>query len=323
MKAVATGRSKAWLVDLPVPRPEGHQVIVKIHTSPICGSNMSAFLGDGEWINVGHEGSGEVVAVAQSNPLHAGDRVSLAPLNSCGECGFCRSGEGIFCQNRPQIHGNFAQYTKVSDILCTVLPDDIDYDRGSLLGCCLGPAYSAIKKLALNATDTIVVAGLGPVGLGAVALSAYFGAQVIALDPEPYRRDLATRLGVQFVFDPIESDIHQNLTTATHGRGVLKAIECSGKPESQRLLIDEAAVHACIALVGENQNAIPVSPSKDFIRKWLTVFSCWHMNGWMHLSSFPSYGASSRSCLSLIALVLTSCNKLSMCLPPVKLPRYC
>jgi len=278
MKAVATGRGKAWLVDLPVPRPEGHQVIVKIHSSPICGSNLGAFRGDGEWINEGHEGAGEVVAVAQSNLLQVGDRVALAPLNSCGRCKYCRSGDIIHCENRPLIHGNFAQYTKTSDVLCTVLPDDIDYDRGSLLGCCLGPAFNAVKRLNLRATDTVVVAGLGPVGLGAVALSAFFGADIVALDPEPYRRDLATRLGARCVLDPSAGSTSQELLEAIGGRGVLKAIECSGRPESERLLIDSAAVQASIAFVGENAGTIPISPSNDFIRKELTVFGCWHMN---------------------------------------------
>lgn len=278
MKAVATGNSKAWLVDLPVPKPEGNQVIVKIHASPICGSNMGTFYGDGEWINVGHEGAGEVVAVAQSNLLKVGDRVALAPLNACGVCGYCQSGDGIFCQDRPQIHGNFAQYTKISDSLCVVLPDDIDYDRGSLLGCCLGPAFSAVGRLDVKATDTVVVAGLGPVGLGAVALCAFFGAETVTLDPEPYRRELAARLGAHYSFDPTDGQVHSNLVDATQGRGVLKAIECSGVAESQRLLIDEAAVHASIAFVGENQGTIPVSPSKDFIRKGLAVIGCWHMN---------------------------------------------
>lgn len=278
MKAVAVGGGKAWLVELPVPKPEGRQVVVKIHASPICGSNLGAFLGEGEWINVGHEGAGEVVAVAHSNLLKVGDRVALAPLNACGVCVDCRNGEAIYCQNRPPIHGNFAQYTRLADILCTVLPDDIDYDRGSLLGCCLGPAYSAIKKLALQATDTLVVSGLGPVGLGAVALGSYFGAEIVALDPEPYRRDLATRLGAQCVLDPGQANVIQGLKEATRGLGVKKAIECSGKPEAERLLIDSAAIHGSIALVGENQGVISVSPSRDFIRKGLSVFGCWHMN---------------------------------------------
>jgi threonine dehydrogenase-like Zn-dependent dehydrogenase len=59
---------------------------------------------------------------------------------------------------------------------------------------------------------------------------------------------------------------------------VLKAVECSGREVAERLLIDLARVRAAIAFVGENQGTIPVSPSRDFIRKGLTVHGVWHMN---------------------------------------------
>jgi threonine dehydrogenase-like Zn-dependent dehydrogenase len=59
---------------------------------------------------------------------------------------------------------------------------------------------------------------------------------------------------------------------------VLKGIDCSGTEAAQRLLIDAAGPRAGIAFVGENQQTIPVSPSRDFIRKALTVVGCWHMN---------------------------------------------
>lgn len=278
MKAVATGRGKAWLVDQEVPRPEGNQVVVKLYASPICGSVMGCFHGDGEWVNVGHEGAGEVVAVAQSHSLRVGDRVALAPLNACGVCAECRAGDGIYCRHRPAVHGTFSQFTRISDSLCTVLPDDIEYDHGSLLGCCLGPAFRAVRTLAAAVTDEVVVAGLGPVGMGAVALASWFGASVIALDPEEYRRKLALKLGARLTIDPADGDPRAALAAATGGRGVLKAIECSGSGASQRLLVDAAAVHATIAFVGENQGTIALSPSRDFIRKGLTITGCWHMN---------------------------------------------
>lgn len=64
----------------------------------------------------------------------------------------------------------------------------------------------------------------------------------------------------------------------THGSGLLKGIECSGVPDSERLLIDLASVGAKIAIVGENRGDLAVSPSNDFIRKRLTLFGCRHMN---------------------------------------------
>jgi threonine dehydrogenase-like Zn-dependent dehydrogenase/sugar phosphate isomerase/epimerase len=277
MKAVATGRGKAWLVDLPVPRPRGNEVVVKLFASPICGSNMGAFRGDGEWVNDGHEGAGQVVAVAESQLLRVGDRVALAPPFSCGRCEHCLRGDVIFCR-QGHFRGCFAQYTCVSDAVCAPMPDDVDYVHGALLGCALGPAYEATKQLAVRAFDTVVIAGLGPVGLGATALATFLGARVIGLDPEPYRRDVAARLGADLALDPTAPDIRDRIREATGGGGVAKAIECSGKEDSERLLMDLAAVRGAVAIIGENQGPIPVSPSRDFIRKGLRVIGCWHMN---------------------------------------------
>jgi len=278
MKAVTVGGKKAWLVDLPVPRPQGNEVIVKLHASPLCGSNMSAFFSEGEHVNIGHEGAGEVVAVAHSNLLKVGDRVGLAPLNACGRCAPCLRGDGIYCARRPEVHGNFAQYTRVADVMCVPLPDDIDFVRGSLLGCGLGPAYEAIKRIHLRAFDTVVVSGLGPVGMGAVALARFGGARVIGIDPVEYRRGAADQLGAALTVSPEDAGLREKIAEAVGGDGVLKAIECSGTEQGLRLLIDLAGVRARIAIVGENQGRVAISPSEDLIRKGLTLSGCWHMN---------------------------------------------
>ena len=278
MKAVAIGRRQAWLVDLPVPRPEGNEVIVKLHASPICGSNMGGYFGDTDCVNNGHEGAGEVVAVAQSNILKVGDRVALAPPIGCGRCADCLRGDIIFCRQRPPFHGTFAQFTRAADLVCTKIPDDLSYEHASLMGCALGPAYEAVKRLGVRSCDTVVITGLGPVGLGATALAADSGARVIALDPEPYRCGLAKKLGAAATLDPTAGNCREALLALTEGQGVHRGIDCSGKADSERLLLDLADVRAVIAFVGENAGTIPISPSRDFIRKGLTLLGCWHMN---------------------------------------------
>ncbi len=278
MKAVAIGGRKARCVDLPVPSPQGNEVIVKLHAAPLCGSNLGNFLGDVERVNDGHEGAGDVVAVAESQLLRVGDRVALAPLNACGRCPDCLRGDVIFCRQRPRIHGTFAQYTRVADVMCARIPDDLGYDHASLMGCALGPAYEALKRLGVRGFDTLVVSGLGPVGLGATALGSAMGARVLALDPEPYRRELAARLGAADVFDPTQADARDVLLRAVGEGGIRKSIDCSGKESSERMLIDLAAIRGAVAFIGENHGTIALSPSRDMIRKGLTLLGCWHMN---------------------------------------------
>lgn len=278
MQVIATGGKQARIVEQPVPRPVGHQVVVKMHASLICGSNMHQFFGDQEKINGGHEGAGEVVAVAQSNLLRVGDRVALAPLTACGRCAYCRRGDIILCRSRPRFDGNFAQYSLVADTVCIKLPDDVSYEHGSLLGCGLGPAYAAMKTLGVRAFDTLVIAGLGPVGLGTCALASFMGVRVLGIDPEPYRRAVATKLGAAMTFDGAAADLAEQLRTALGPAGLLKGVDSSGQPDAERMLIDLAAPHASIAFIGENKSTIPVSPSHDMIRKCLAVHGVWHMN---------------------------------------------
>ncbi len=276
MQVVVTGGAKAWLAEAPVPEPRGREVVVKLFASPICGSNLWAYRDAAEHVNEGHEGAGEVVAVAQSNLLQVGDRVVLAPLNACGVCENCRHGDTIQCTHRPEIFGNFAQYTRTADVNCVPIPPDIDYVHAALLGCGLGPASEAIKRLGVTGFDTLVVTGLGPVGLGAVALATFLGARVIGIDLEPYRLDIARQLGAETLLftDPALKEKLRDFT----GGGIRKGIDASGKEPAERLLLELAAVRGSIAFVGENAGTIPVSPSNDFIRKSLTLMGCWHMN---------------------------------------------
>ena len=278
MKVVALRDRKAWLVDRPEPKAEGREVVVKLHAAPICGSNMHGFFGDDEVVNNGHEGAGEVVEVDRSTLLDPGDRVMCQPLPGCGECPDCLRGDAIYCANRRDVHGMFAQFTRLPDFLCTPLPDEIDFVHGSLMGCALGPAYDALKQLGMRAGVTIVVTGLGPVGLGAVALATWKGARVFGVDPVAWRRERALALGAEAVFDADERNLLTILREKTAGGYPSLGLDCSGAADAERLLIDLAGVRGRVAFVGENNDTLPVSPSRDLIRKGLTLVGCWHMN---------------------------------------------
>jgi L-iditol 2-dehydrogenase len=238
---------------------------------------MHGFHAPGEIHCGGHEGAGEVVAVDNSACVQVGDRVAVNPLSGCGVCDLCRCGDAIFCASRPPSMGHFAEYVKVQDFLCTPLPDDIPSDLGSLLGCALAPASSCLRSMSLTAADTLLITGLGPVGLGAVTWAKFTGAHVVAVDPVPWRRDRARQIGADLTLDP-EEGVLDRLRELTAGRGVPVALDCSGRPSAERLCLDAAAVRGHVGFIGENPGTIEISPSNDFIRRALTLHSAWHMN---------------------------------------------
>jgi len=222
---------------------------------------------------------GEVVAVDTAHRLKVGDRVLVNPGSGCGECWRCRSGNYIHCRNMPGgSGGHFAQYVRKQDWLCPKLPDDLDYDLASLMGCGLSPAYQALTRMGVSAFHSLLVTGLGPVGLGTVALAKFMGAEVIAVDPEPWRRDRARQIGAEEAIDPAEVDVLQFVRDRTGGEGVHRALDASGKPDAERLCIDAVRALGKIAFIGENPNTIEYGPSNDGIRRGIEIIAAWHQN---------------------------------------------
>ena len=278
MKSLVLQNKKAWVEDVPDPSPEKEWVVVKIESTPICGSDKGAFFSDTPVRDAGHEGSGIVVETDGSSLLKKGDRVILNPLSGCGGCNLCRTGNYIYCTARPPFYTHFAQYLKVQDFICTILPEDISYDVGSMACCALGPAFSSIKRMNLKAFDTLLITGLGPVGMGAVTIAKFLGARVIAMDSVPFRMKLAAEMGADAVIDAADPDAKAKVAEAARPAKLVRAIEASGNPVAERLCIDLMQPGGIISFVGENHGEIPISPSNDFIRKGLTLMGSWHCN---------------------------------------------
>ncbi len=279
MKQVVIGNKKAWLEDAPDPTPEGEWVVVKVMASPICGSDMHGYPAEGEHRGGGHEAVGEVAAVDRTRHLKVGDRVLVHPASGCGECMVCRQGDYIHCRAMPPgSTGHFAQYLRKQEWLCVKLPDDLTWDSASLMGCGLSPAYQAVTRLGVNAFDTLLVTGLGPVGLGTVALAKFLGAEVIAVDTEAWRRERARELGAEYAVDPGEIDANDVVRKKLREEGVPRAVDASGNPQAERLCIDSLAPLGKVAFIGENQGDIAFSPSRDGIRRGIEIITCWHQN---------------------------------------------
>ena len=278
MKRIVLQDKKVWVEDCPDPIPEREWVIVKIEATPICGSDKKAYFSAAPVRTAGHEGTGVVVEAPGSSRLKTGDRVILNPLSGCGVCDHCRTGNYIYCTNKPPFDTHFAQYVKVQDFVCSPLPDDISYEIGSLAGCALSPAFNAIKRLDVKGFDTVLIMGLGPVGRGAVTISKFLGARVIAVDSVPFRKKFASELGADVVLDAFDGNLPQQIKEAAKDAYLRKAIDTSGNGKAERLCIDSMEPGGRVAFIGENHEDIPISPSRDFIRKGLTLIGAWHYN---------------------------------------------
>ncbi|MBI2190436.1 MAG: zinc-binding dehydrogenase [Planctomycetes bacterium] len=291
-KAIIVGERRAELVDVPDPKPKNDWAVVKVHVAPMC-TEYKMFVSGQKADNLGHEAVGEVVEVAQPGRVKPGDRVVVQPLYGCGKCPLCISGEYIHCEQP----GDFAlltggtegratmtQYLVKPDWLLPAIPNGMSYERAGLALCALGPSFGAFQRLGLTAFDTVLVTGLGPVGLGGVTNARFRGARVLAVDSNAYRIERARQLEAEHVLDPRDPEIVSRIRDLTGGRGVDCALDCSGNVQAERLLIDATRRKGKIAFVGECQADLAVRVSPDLIRKGLTIIGSWHYN----LNDYPA-----------------------------------
>lgn len=281
MKTVAiTGVRTCQLETVPDPQAADGWVIIRVDTTPICTEYK--LYAQGQVVPfMGHEAAGEVVETSRTGHLQPGDRVLALPLMACGTCEYCRAGEYIFCLERvasDSLQGTYAQYHAKPEWMCYRIPDDMPLDHGALGVCGLGPSFGAMQRLQVDAFDTLLLTGMGPVGLGGVINAKYRGATVIAVESHPYRQHLARRLGADHVLDPGADGILDHIRDLTEGKGVQKAIDCSGNPRAHRLCLDATRRLGQVAFVGECAGDTVIRVSPDMIRKGLTLIGSWNYN---------------------------------------------
>lgn len=285
-KVVILSERQAGLVEAPDPQPKQDWVLVKIHAAPMC-TEYKAFLAGRKVDQLGHEAPGEVVAVAQPGRVKVGDRVVAMPLHACGKCPLCVGGHYIHCQDSPtfaEVHGTWdgsatlAQYLLKQDWLLVPIPEGMTYERASLACCALGPSFGAFRQIGMNAFDTVLITGAGPVGLGAVVNARFLGARAIVVESVPYRVARAKQLGAEEVLDPGDPDLVKKIKELAGGRGVDCALDCSGTAPAQRVCIEATRRLGRVAFVGECREDLPIKVSPDLIRTGLHIIGSWHYN---------------------------------------------
>ncbi len=285
-KAVILRERRAGLIDVPEPRPVKDWVVVKVQASALCTEYKSYLVGR-ELHMGGHEGVGEVAAVAQPGPVKIGDRVVILPQYPCGKCALCMAGDAIYCEDNYDFEevsgsnngrGTFAQYILVPNWRLPPIPEGVSYEHATMAIDGIGASFGAFQAMDVDASDTILITGLGPVGLGAVVNARFRNARVIGVEPVPWRRERALQMGVGAVFQPEEPDLLRKIQELTGGKGVSCAVDCSGKGNSQRLCVEATRRRGRVAFVGESNDELVLRVSPDLIRKGLTLVGSWLYN---------------------------------------------
>ena len=183
--------------DARLPGPDG--VVVTIEQAAICGSDLHLYHGDLglERVQLGHEAVGLVAEVgADVHTLSVGDRVLISGVIACGHCTSCWRGDPVGCRNgqtavlgtTPELPGGQAEAIGVpgADAFVTKVPDGIGVEDSVLLTDILPTGYLGALRADITPGDTVVVVGLGPVGIMALECAGLFGpAHILAVDVVP------------------------------------------------------------------------------------------------------------------------------------------
>ena len=283
---VLPGDSTVSTVVREVPEPGPGQVLLAMRASSICGSDIRAIyrehLGQGpeayQGVVAGHEPCGRVVAVGpECRRLTVGDRVVVYHISGCGVCEQCRSGYLVGCTDQSraaygwQRDGGHAEYMLAEETTCIPLPAALSYVDGALVSCGFGTAYEALLRLGVSGRDSLLVTGLGPVGLAAAMLARSMGAgPVVGTDLSAERLRLAAELGLVDTALHGDSRAAGRLQELTSGRGFSATVDCSGDPAARHLALSSTATWGRCAFVGEGGD-VGFDVSKMLIHKQVTL----------------------------------------------------
>ncbi|MBC7259005.1 MAG: alcohol dehydrogenase catalytic domain-containing protein [Chloroflexi bacterium] len=269
-----------------VPKPEiaPDQVLIRVRACGVCGSDMHFYETDADNYILypgltkfpsilGHEFSGEIVEVGSAvKDLVKGDFVTAEEMIWCGHCRPCRDGYPNQCKNLEEIgftiDGAFAEYIAVGAKYCwklNALRERYDDDKIFEAGALVEPtsvAYNGIFARAggFKPGAYVAVYGAGPIGLASIALCKAAGAaKVIAFEVSEARRELAKKVGADYVYDPRAVKPSEVVMELTGGEGADMHVEAAGAPSKTVPEMEASmAVNARIVQIGRAAERVPM-----------------------------------------------------------------
>jgi len=295
--AVLPGNSTVELKVFDIPTPGHGEVLVKMKSSTICGSDIRCIyrkhLGKGPegyqpGMIAGHEPCGQIVEVGPGcRRFKENDRVIIYHISGCGLCNDCRRGYMISCTSQEyrraygwQRDGGMAEYMLAEEKDLVLLPDVLSYSDGAQVACGFGTVYEGLEKIGICGNDSVLVTGLGPVGLATAMLCKAMGAQkIIGIEVIDERIRIAQDLGLFYEVLKTGADNVRQVRDLTGGMGVERSVDCSANNEARLVCIQATRKWGRIVFLGEG-GTCEFQPSPDIIHDQKTIYGSWVTNIW-------------------------------------------
>jgi len=267
---------EAAVESVPEPRENNGDILLKVRMVGLCGSDLNSFRGENPLVAFpripGHEVS---ATVAESNPQHpqfkAGLNVTLSPYTSCGRCASCLRSRPNACQFNQtlgvQRDGAATEYIRIA-------PGKLYIANLSLRDLCLVEpltvGFHAVARARVIAENTVAVFGCGGVGLGAIAASAFRGANTIAIDLDDSKLALAAKTGAAHTINTSRESLHESLKKLTNGLGPDVVIEAVGTPQTFQAAVEVVAFSGRVVYIGYAKKPVAYE-TRLFVQKELDI----------------------------------------------------
>jgi S-(hydroxymethyl)glutathione dehydrogenase/alcohol dehydrogenase len=277
------------ITELNLDEPKDYEVLIRYKAAGLCHSDEHIRAEGGSHIRLplvgGHEGAGIVEAVGPGvSRVKPGDHVVTSYIPACGKCRYCSTGHQNLCDRGLyagtgclqdetfRFHrngqdyggfcalGTFSDHTVVSEYSCVRIDDDIPFEVACLVGCGVTTGWcSAVRAGETRPGETVVILGIGGVGINAVQGAAYAGAKhVIAIDPNQFKLDTAKSLGATLTARSVD-EAREQIIDLTYGQMADLAVVTVGVLEPE---ITEDAV----SLIGKAGRVVLTSVSRADVR---------------------------------------------------------
>ena len=268
--AVYRGINDIRIETLPVPAIGPGELLVKIATCGICGTDLKKIhMGSHSAPRIfGHEMAGTIVRVGSGvSRFRLGERVMVFHHVPCGHCYYCRKQTPAQCLVYKKVGttaglepsgGGFAEYIRVMDWIVEMggvvrIPDGVPFEQAAFMEP-VNTVLKAVKRLNLASDETVLVIGQGPIGLMLAALSHRSGARVLTSDLYPERHAIAAKFGLHDPIDPSKENVIERARAVTEGRGADVVILAVGGSSHIQTAMDAVRPGGKVMLFAQTQH---------------------------------------------------------------------
>jgi 2-desacetyl-2-hydroxyethyl bacteriochlorophyllide A dehydrogenase len=258
--------------ETPEPMPDGW-ALVSSRAAGVCGTELHFVEGmippPGYPFLLGHESAGVVIEAPADAAVREGDRVAVYNFVGCGRCRWCRSGRESLCveptgQLGFSLPGGFADVVRVPAANLIPLPEGVSFETGAILSCSGMSVVHASRLAGIGLGDTVVVDGIGGVGLMAVQVAVAAGASVVAVADTDEKAELAREVGASetVVLERGESydGLSDRIKELTGGAGADHYVELVGTEQTFLAGIRSLARGGKLVIIGYTDQHLNVHP---------------------------------------------------------------